>query len=1836
MKKGTTLMSPLALLQQLEAKKAEFWLEADALKFRAPQGVMTKEVVEQLKAVKSELITILKERELGAVLCPSTKDKYEIFPVNDVQAAYLIGRQNVFEFGGTGCHGYFELEFAHLDVEKLNQAWNKLIERHEMLRAIVFSNGTQQILSQVPEYKIECDLQTDTRLTYRANMSHRVYDTEAWPLFDLKVSESEGKSYLHFSIDLLIADFMSIQVILSELIHFYHESELVLAPISLSFKDVMEFEKRQKLTDKYAQARQYWQDRVPHLPMAPELSLLADINDGLTSEVKKETPHFTRHEMQLAPKQWAELESQCNHQGVSPSSLLLTLFSEVLAKWSKSKHFCLNMTVMNREPIHPDLLNMVGDFTSVNLLEVNLTESRTLLAQVKEQQNQLWQDLEYKAFSGVEVMREIARQRGADYARMPIVFTSALVGSNREQVSETKSQYEMGMEVAYGISQTPQVWIDCQLMNRDRSLYINWDVLDGIFPDSMIESMFTCFEGAIEQVIAGGLQQWDQATRLALPNKQQQVREQVNNTIKPVAESMLHQLVLEKAALTPDATALVTPEQTLTYDELIVRSKSLASKLPKGARIAIAIDKSVEQVVSTLATLLADGVYLPLDVSQPVSRMKQILFDADVELVLTRSNELAQQLADDGFEAVNICDAQALQGRVHNIGSTEITQSSERLAYIIYTSGSTGSPKGVMVSHQAAVNTVVDINRRFEITASDVVFGLAKLSFDLSVYDIFGTLACGATLVLPCEKNTQNPAEWTRQIREHNVSVWNSVPAQMTMLTRYLADESLPTLDSIKCVMMSGDWIPVALPKAIATLIPDARLYSLGGATEAAIWSIYFPIDPTFDYYTSIPYGTPLSNQMFAVLDDKGMACPDWVAGELCIGGSGVALGYWQDEEKTAAHFFQDANTGTPWYRTGDRAYYRDDGVIVFVGRDDNQVKVRGYRVELGEIESALERQSSVSQAVVLARGDKHNYHLQAYIEPAIYQNDAKSTLFSHQFAETETELTLTAEAIRQTVPEKSVTDFVYYLDRVALLHMVQALQSSGGLGEGQQKNIDDMIADGNYAPRHKQLLSRWLKALIENQLARHDGETYALLQQVSEDDISLCWKGCYEALECLDGDKGLVNYLERSSQCLPELLRDKADPLDLLFPDGKLDVATSTYQNNLISKMMNKMLITAALSKVKHLAERAQPIRILEIGAGVGGTSNELIPALAAHNVEYTFTDVSSFFLNEAKLRYQGYDFVDYRLYDFNQPALEQGFDCGQYDLVVSSNVLHNAVVAREGLNHLRELMKPGAWLLVIEATRDNYQLMTSMEFKHGLTAHNDERLALNSPFMPQERWLNAMSDVGAEQLFAFPNNQEALYQLGQSFMLAQFNGQKHECDKTEILEQLSKELPSYMVPAQLAVLDRFPLTNNGKIDRKALPEIIGHQETLQNEVSEDLDQLETLLLSSCRDVIGNPNMGPNDDFFGAGGDSLLITQWVSRIRQELGEEFVPWEGTLRQVLQTPTIKELAIFLRKQTPIQQHCSAIEDSSTALQRIKEGDGAPIIILHDGSGTVMPCLALVEHLTAPVYGISVQDRQQYLTIPSEHLIVELADQYKALLEDNFDLSKCHLFGFCMGGLIAFELARQAMECGSPFASLTIASSYQIPYKVNDPMMTDVALAKELNVPNPWSGIDLLQLEQTYLALLATKPNQINIEDVVAKAKQLGFDKLSLNYASYAKANEAQRIAYFQTVLDIQSNQQTAKVGDISQLYPVFHHSLQAVTHYEPSFYSGDFTFACQQDETYLLPTLKADMHDFWLQYSVGDIDVILLEGDHFTCMQSSQVLPLAKHLNTVAVQGGKHE
>jgi SagB-type dehydrogenase family enzyme len=288
------------------------------------------------------------------------------------------------------------------------------------------------------------------------------------------------------------------------------------------------------------------------------------------------------------------------------------------------------------------------------------------------------------------------------------------------------------------------------------------------------------------------------------------------------------------------------------------------------------------------------------------------------------------------------------------------------------------------------VNTLLDINERFAVGPSDRVLAISSLSFDLSVYDFFGTLAAGAAVVLLSPDLARDPAHWLAQAGRHRVSIWNSVPALLGMLVEYAESEGMALPASLRLAMLSGDWIPVTLPNRVRGHLPALRVVSLGGATEASIWSICFPIGEVPPDWRSIPYGKALKNQRFYVLDDFLQQRPVWVPGQLYIGGIGLAKGYWRDEAQTAASFITHPLSGERLYRTGDMGRYLPDGNIEFLGREDNQVKVQGYRIELGEIEAALEDHPAVEAAVVrawgAAQGEKR---LAAYVVADLAAPDA-------------------------------------------------------------------------------------------------------------------------------------------------------------------------------------------------------------------------------------------------------------------------------------------------------------------------------------------------------------------------------------------------------------------------------------------------------------------------------------------------------------------------------------------------------------------------------------------------------------------------------------------------------------------------------------------------------------------------------------------------------------------------------------------------------------------------------------------------------------------------------
>ncbi|NVE01896.1 amino acid adenylation domain-containing protein, partial [Massilia sp. BJB1822] len=435
----------------------------------------------------------------------------------------------------------------------------------------------------------------------------------------------------------------------------------------------------------------------------------------------------------------------------------------------------------------------------------------------------------------------------------------------------------------------------------------------------------------------------------------------------------------------PQRRALVSGEREFTYGELAGHAAAISAALRQagcapGQLVAVWMDKGWEQVAAVLGVLHADAAWLPIDTNQPPARRAQLLADAGVQLVLTQS-WLAESAAPDAGQRLIAVDA--LTALAALAEAPPCRAKAGDLAYVIYTSGSSGKPKGVMVSHAAALNTIVDINQRFAVTADERVFGLANLGFDLSVYDVLGPLSLGACLVLPDAARRADPSHWAELIARHRLTLWNSVPAQLQMLEHCLA--AMPQLDlaSLRLAMLSGDWIPLGLPEQMRRRLPQLEVVSLGGATEAAIWSIYHRIGAPQPGLSSIPYGKPLANQQFHVLAEGWRDCPELVAGELYIGGDGLALGYLGDPVQTAQRFVIHPRSAARLYRTGDLGRYLRDGSIEFLGREDAQVKIRGNRVELAEVEAALAAHPAVREVAVIVDGDARlNRRLVAFAVP--------------------------------------------------------------------------------------------------------------------------------------------------------------------------------------------------------------------------------------------------------------------------------------------------------------------------------------------------------------------------------------------------------------------------------------------------------------------------------------------------------------------------------------------------------------------------------------------------------------------------------------------------------------------------------------------------------------------------------------------------------------------------------------------------------------------------------------------------------------------------------------
>ncbi len=435
----------------------------------------------------------------------------------------------------------------------------------------------------------------------------------------------------------------------------------------------------------------------------------------------------------------------------------------------------------------------------------------------------------------------------------------------------------------------------------------------------------------------------------------------------------IHQQFEMQVEATPEAQAIICAGASLTYETLNQRANQLADYLKSlgvgpEMLVSICLDRSIEMGVGLLGILKAGAAYVPLDPAYPPDRLAFMLEHSQAGFLLTHS-QLRNKLPD--HQAQVICLDQEWAKIATFSDQNPVTPvRPDHLAYVLYTSGSTGQPKGVAVEHGAVLNTLVDINDRFKIGPGDRVLAVCSICFDLSVYDLFGLLIAGGTVVIPNSSPTPDPEYWAEVMVQEQITVWNSAPALMQMVIETSTSESHTLPASLRVVLLSGDWIPLSLPDRIKALVSGVQVIGLWGATEASIWSILYPIETIDPSWKSIPCGRGMSNQTYYILDEGLEPCLEGVPGQLYVGGVGLARGYWQDEAKTQSRFITHPRTGERLYCTGDLGSYRRDGMIEFLGRMDHQVKIRGFRIELGEIEAVLNQHPDIRQAVVIDRED--------------------------------------------------------------------------------------------------------------------------------------------------------------------------------------------------------------------------------------------------------------------------------------------------------------------------------------------------------------------------------------------------------------------------------------------------------------------------------------------------------------------------------------------------------------------------------------------------------------------------------------------------------------------------------------------------------------------------------------------------------------------------------------------------------------------------------------------------------------------------------------------------
>ncbi|MGW5669986.1 amino acid adenylation domain-containing protein [Micromonospora sp. NPDC003776] len=880
-----------------------------------------------------------------------------------------------------------------LDVDALRAALATLTARHESLRTRfpADSDGRPTVVIEetveVPLTIVEAPDEAAAQALVDAAAAEP-FDLARGPLLRaLLVRLTADDHVLFLGKHHIVGDGWSVDVLLRDLITRYRGGEPPALPVQYGDFAVWEAD---ELAGPQAQAHvDYWKQRLAGIT---PLELPLDRPRPATQTYRGDFVEFTVDRAVLD-----RLGELTRAAGGTLFMTLLAAYQVLLARHAGQDDFAVGASVAGRSA--PELENVVGMFINMLPLRTELAGDPTFTALLERTKRSVLDGFEHAEVPFAKVVHELGLPR--DVSRSP-VFQAMFVLQN----------YEMGR--FSGVSRSDEVsfeWTPMELRATRFDFELHAvEVSDGLwgklvfntdlFTRDTVERMAHRWTALLAAVAAAPD---TPVSRLALlPADERALLAAWNDTTADFPRTQsLHGPIEERAAATPDAVALTIEGRSLTYAELNAAANRIAHRLRATGvgpetLVGVCAERSVELVAGLLGVLKAGGAYLPLDPEYPADRLAFMVTDADARVVLVQRH-LRDVLPETTARLLDLDDAGVWADQPTT--DPEPAAGPEHLAYVIYTSGSTGRPKGVPNTHRGIVNRLDWMQRTYRLGADDAVLQKTPASFDVSVWEFFWPLREGARLVLAKPGGHKDGGYLRDLLVAERITTAHFVPS---MLTVFLGEEGIEAATALRRVICSGEELPLTSAADFTARLPWCGLHNLYGPTEAAIDVSAWACDPALlAQVTSVPIGAPISNLRLHVLDPAGAQCPVGVAGELHIGGVGLARGYHRRPALTAEKFVPDPWSGEPGarlYRTGDLARWvvgpDGSGVIEFLGRIDHQVKLRGLRIELGEIESALREQPGVSEAAVIVREDSPgDKRLTAYLVGGAEHGTVKAAL---------------------------------------------------------------------------------------------------------------------------------------------------------------------------------------------------------------------------------------------------------------------------------------------------------------------------------------------------------------------------------------------------------------------------------------------------------------------------------------------------------------------------------------------------------------------------------------------------------------------------------------------------------------------------------------------------------------------------------------------------------------------------------------------------------------------------------------------------------------------------